>query len=41
MQSHAHPQTWTKTAAKFQKDLGKIVGGVALTIQCILSAYIH
>ena len=26
---HAHLQTLTKTPAKFQKDLGKIVRGVA------------
>ena len=28
---HAHLQTLTKTSAKFQKDLTKIVGGVVFT----------
>ena len=28
---HTHLQTLTKTPAKFQKDLGNIVGGVAFT----------
>ena len=28
---HAHLQSLTKTPVKFQKDLDKIVGGVALT----------
>ena len=31
IQSHARLQTKTKTAAKFQKDPGKIVGRVAFT----------
>ena len=31
IQSHAHVQTLIKTAAKFPKDVGRIVGGNAFT----------
>ena len=32
---HVHLQTLTKTPAKFQKDPGKIIGGVALCLNAI------